>query len=165
MWSRSLTGGGRTWRFDCIYTKISSFILSSAIRILATHFLLWESVKRNLTFAACRKSESKSLYMVIQILNIVTISFSYFSELQRRQDSNLEETDYVLDIRTSVTYALLRGTFAALVCSTTFWRHLWSTSEHTHGKWNQLFNNINSLPTWAPISPLSPMAPICPFLP
>ena len=58
--------------------------------------------------------------MLIQILNIVTISFSYFSELQRRQDSNLEETDYVLDIRTSVTYALLYGTFAALVCSTTF---------------------------------------------
>lgn len=58
--------------------------------------------------------------MLIQILNIVTISFSYFSELQRRQDSNLEETDYVLDIRTSVTYALLCGTFAALVCSTTF---------------------------------------------
>lgn len=45
--------------------------------------------------------------MLKQILNIVTISFSYFSELQRRQDSNLEETDYVLDIRTSVTYALL----------------------------------------------------------
>ena len=58
--------------------------------------------------------------MLIQILNIVTISFSYFSELQRRQDSNLEETDYVLDIRTSVTYAFLCGTFAALVCSTTF---------------------------------------------
>ena len=58
--------------------------------------------------------------MLIQIRNIVTISFSYFSELQRRQDSNLEETDYVLDIRTSVTYALLCGTFAALVCSTTF---------------------------------------------
>ena len=58
--------------------------------------------------------------MLIQILNIVTISFSYFSELQRRQDSNLEETDYVLDIRTSVTYALLCDTFAALVCSTTF---------------------------------------------
>ena len=58
--------------------------------------------------------------MLIQILNIVTISFSYFSELQRRQDSNLEETDYVLDIRTSVTYALLCRTFAALVCSTTF---------------------------------------------
>ena len=58
--------------------------------------------------------------MLIQILNIVTISFSYFSELQRRQDSNLEETDYVLDIRTSVTYAFLCDTFAALVCSTTF---------------------------------------------
>lgn len=58
--------------------------------------------------------------MLIQILNIVTISFSYFSELQRRQESNLEETDYVQDIRTSVTYALLCGTFAALVCSTTF---------------------------------------------
>lgn len=58
--------------------------------------------------------------MLIQILNIVTISSWYFSELQGRQDSNLEETDYVLDIRTSVTYSLLRGTFAALVCSTTF---------------------------------------------
>ena len=58
--------------------------------------------------------------MLIQILNIVTISFLYFSELQRRQDSNLEETDYVLDIRTSVTYSLLCGTFAALVSSTTF---------------------------------------------
>ena len=58
--------------------------------------------------------------MLIQILNIVTISIWYFSELQRRQDSNLEETAYVVDIRTSVTYGLLCGTFAALVCSTTF---------------------------------------------
>ena len=55
--------------------------------------------------------------MLIQILNIVTISIWCLTDPQRRQDSNLEETAYTLDIRTSVTHALLCVTFAALVCS------------------------------------------------